>query len=94
MGEIVYSIKCWFEGHVQGVGFRYQTVAIAKGYDVTGTVSNMDDGRVFIHAEGEQTEVTAFMAEIESEMSSFIRRTEIKNATGPRDYNSFSISQK
>ena len=52
MGGIVYSIKCWFEGHVQGVGFRYQTVAIAKGYDVTGTVSNMDDGRVFIHAEG------------------------------------------
>ena len=92
MVGIVYSTKCWFEGHVQGVGFRYQTVAIAKGYDVTGTVSNIDDGRVFIHAEGEQAEVTAFRAEIESEMSSFIRRTEIKNATGPRVYNSFSIS--
>ena len=92
MGGVVYSIKCWFEGHVQGVGFRYQTVAIAKGYDVTGTVSNMDDGRVFIHAEGEQTEVTAFMAEIKSEMYSFIRSTEIKNTTSPRIYNGFYIS--
>ena len=92
MGGIVYSVKCWFEGHVQGVGFRYQAAAIAKGYDVTGTVSNIDDGRVFIHAEGEEAEVTAFKAEIESEMSSFIRRTVIKNATGPRVYNSFSIS--
>ena len=88
----VYSIKCWFEGHVQGVGFRYQTVAIAKGYDVTGTVSNIEDGRVFIHAEGEQTEVTAFRAEVESEMSSFIRSTEIKDSTSPRIYNGFSIS--
>ena len=88
----VYSMKCWFEGHVQGVGFRYQTVAIAKGYDVTGTVSNIEDGRVFIHAEGEQTEVAAFRAEIESEMSSFIRRTEIKKTTSPRIYNGFSIS--
>ncbi|MAS64436.1 MAG: acylphosphatase [Coraliomargarita sp.] len=92
MSGDVYSIKCWFEGHVQGVGFRYQTVAIAKGYDVTGTVSNIDDGRVFIHAEGDQAEVTAFRAEIESEMSSFIRRTEVKNATSPRIYNGFSIS--
>ena len=92
MSSDVYSIKCWFEGHVQGVGFRYQTVAIAKGYDVTGTVSNIDDGRVFIHAEGDQAEVTAFRAEIESEMASFIRRTEIKNSTSPRIYNGFSIS--
>ena len=42
MSSDVYSMKCWFEGHVQGVGFRYQTVAIAKGYDVTGIVSNIE----------------------------------------------------
>ena len=92
MSSDVYSMKSWFEGHVQGVGFRYQTVAIAKGYDVTGIVSNIDDGRVFVHAEGAQEEVTAFIAEIESEMSSFIRRNELKNAIGPRVYNGFSIS--
>ena len=86
MSDSVYSINCWFEGHVQGVGFRYQTLAIAKGYEVSGTVCNLLDGRVHLHAEGDEAEVIAFQRELESELASFIRRVEVKTATGPREY--------
>ena len=50
----VFQMNCWFEGHVQGVGFRYQTVSVAKGFDVTGYVQNMVDGRVHLYAEGRE----------------------------------------
>ena len=36
MSNRVFQLNCWFEGHVQGVGFRYQTVCVAKGFEVTG----------------------------------------------------------
>ena len=45
MDNLVFKMNCWFEGHVQGVGFRYQTVGVAKGFDVTGYVQNITDGR-------------------------------------------------
>ena len=53
-------MNCWFEGHVQGVGFRYQTMSVAKGFEVTGTVQNLTDGRVHLCAEGDESEVQAF----------------------------------
>ncbi len=63
MSDNVFRMNCWFEGHVQGVGFRYQTVNVAKGFEVTGSVRNLPDGRVHLYAEGEESEVTGFQRE-------------------------------
>ena len=38
--------QVYYTGRVQGVGFRYSTKRIASGYDVTGSVKNLPDGRV------------------------------------------------
>ena len=43
-----------YEGRVQGVGFRYTTKSVANGFEVTGTVRNLTDGRVELVAEGER----------------------------------------
>ena len=49
-----------YSGHVQGVGFRYNAKSVALGYDVTGAVRNLADGRVELVAEGERAELESF----------------------------------
>jgi len=56
-----------FEGRVQGVGFRYTAKDLAKGFDVCGTVRNLDDGSVEMQVMGERAEVDDFLREITEE---------------------------
>ncbi|MCC6881312.1 MAG: acylphosphatase [Verrucomicrobiales bacterium] len=53
-----------FSGRVQGVGFRYSAKQLALGFDVTGWVSNLDDGRVEMQIMGEPLEVADFLQEM------------------------------
>ncbi len=64
-----------FEGRVQKIGFRYATRQIALGFDVIGWVKNLADGSVELVIEGEDEEVTEFIAEIteESNLSHHIK---------------------
>lgn len=66
--------QVFYEGHVQGVGFRYTVRRIAKGFDVTGWVKNLPDGRVELQASGEPEELRAFLVAIrESELAAHIK---------------------
>jgi acylphosphatase len=47
-------------GRVQGVGFRYYALDAARREGLTGTVRNLDDGRVEAVAEGESDSVVRF----------------------------------
>ncbi|MEZ5431865.1 MAG: acylphosphatase [Verrucomicrobiales bacterium] len=47
-----------------GVGFRYSAKQLALGFDVTGWVSNLDDGRVEMQVMGEPLEVADFLQEM------------------------------
>ena len=49
------------EGHVQGVGFRFSTVAVAGRFPITGYVQNLMDGDVRVVAEGAEQELLKFM---------------------------------
>jgi acylphosphatase len=42
----MHAKQVYYSGHVQGVGFRYTVKRIASGYEVTGWVKNLPDGRV------------------------------------------------
>jgi acylphosphatase len=87
----VHHETVFFTGHVQGVGFRYSTLQVAKEFEVTGRVSNLTDGRVQLDAEGNIRDVNAFVAAVEERMHGYIRRVERSSATGPAKYNDFSI---
>ena len=67
-------LDAWFEGHVQGVGFRYHVCKIAREFEVVGFVENLDDGRVHLTAEGAPKETEAFLDEIRRELSPFIKK--------------------
>ena len=56
----------YYRGHVQGVGFRYTVKQLAAGYEVTGWVRNLADGRVEMLVRGERTQVEDFLAAISS----------------------------
>jgi acylphosphatase len=68
-------VQVLYSGRVQGVGFRFTVRQIARGYDVTGTVRNLADGRVELIAEGARDEIEAFLTGIaESDLSGFIAK--------------------
>lgn len=81
----------FFSGRVQGVGFRYATLQIAKEFDVTGYVTNLPDGRVHVEAEGSPDEVKAFVSAIQERMHGYIRKTEQKSSAGTGGFQGFTI---
>ena len=71
------AVRVFYEGHVQGVGFRWTVKNLARGFDVTGSVRNLPDGRVELEAAGEKTEVDAFLEAIaDSELKGHIRKVD------------------
>ena len=85
-------MNSFFSGHVQGVGFRYQVVSMARGFDLTGYVKNLNDGRVELLAEGDESEVLSFLEAIESELDIYIKSVEKQTGTRIRQCANFSIS--
>jgi acylphosphatase len=75
MSQVHYE-TVFFSGHVQGVGFRYSALQVAKEFDVTGFVRNLADGRVQLDVEGAAEDVAAFIAAVEERMHGYIRKTE------------------
>ena len=58
---------------MQGVGFRYTAVRLARRFAVGGWVRNLDDGRVELVAEGEPAVVQSFLQAIrDSGLGEFI----------------------
>jgi acylphosphatase len=87
----VHHETVFFSGHVQGVGFRYSTLQIAKEYEVSGYVKNLADGRVQVEAEGTPTEVEAFVAAIEERMHGYVRKTERAGGRREAHFTGFAI---
>ena len=61
-----------FSGRVQGVGFRYNTVNIAKGFAVCGYVQNLPDGRVRLVVEGEAEDVNSLVEAVLAQMGRYV----------------------
>ena len=67
-----------YSGRVQGVGFRYTTKTVATGYDITGSVRNLPDGRVELIAEGRREELEEFRAALaDAGLAGFIRDEQV-----------------
>ena len=91
-GSVIATIQVFYEGNVQGVGFRYSVRQIAKGFDVTGSVRNLRDGRVELLATGEADEVRAFVEAIgQSELRSHIKKHSEAPLADPPAFRGFEI---
>ena len=84
--------QVFYEGRVQGVGFRYTVKQIAKGFDVIGWVRNLPDGRVELQASGERAELAAFLDAIaDSELRAHIKHQAVSALSEPPAARGFEI---
>lgn len=82
----------FYSGRVQGVGFRYTVRTVANGYEVTGTVRNLPDGRVELVAEGTRAELDAFRQAIrDAGLAHFIRDETVTWSAAAGDLRGFEI---
>lgn len=83
-----------YSGHVQGVGFRYTVKSVAAGFEVSGTVRNLSDGRVELVAEGDAMELKAFQQAIRDEgLASLIRDEKVEWSEAQGSLRGFEISR-
>ena len=61
---IVRHFKIKVEGEVQGVGFRANTLMVARQLGLFGTVENKEDGSVYIEVEGGVEELEKFLVQV------------------------------
>ena len=74
------------------MGFRYAVKALVSGFEVSGTVRNLPDGRVELAAEGTKTELEAFRRAIrESELGHFIEDEQVAWEEAQSDFRGFEI---
>jgi acylphosphatase len=86
------SLEIFYEGRVQGVGFRWSVRNVAKGFDVTGWICNLPDGRVQMQISGDEEEVRSFVEAInQSELRAHIRGQTESKLDRPVAANGFEI---
>jgi acylphosphatase len=83
--------QIYYEGRVQGVGFRYTTRWIASRLPVTGYVRNLPDGRVLMVAEGLPDQLQRLVDAVAAEMGRHVRRTTRNAAAATGEFDGFEI---
>jgi acylphosphatase len=82
----------FYSGRVQGVGFRYTACEVACGYEVTGFVRNLADGRVELVAEGEEEEAQGFLEAMRAnQLGSHVRGADVTWTAATGEFSRFEI---
>lgn len=90
MADVHYEIV-YFTGRVQGVGFRYATMQVAREFEVSGFVRNLADGRVQLEVEGMPNIVEQFVTAVQERMHGYIRKIERSAQKRAGQFTGFSI---
>jgi len=80
-----------YSGNVQGVGFRASAVWIARRHEVCGWVRNLADGRVELLADGSDTAVLDFLADVRDRMAMSIVSEDIAERDSDDQIDGFQI---
>jgi acylphosphatase len=84
--------RIFFQGRVQGVGFRYTAASVAESFEITGYVRNLPDGRVELVAEGDPAEVERYQAALESAMRGHIDHVERLDGPATGRFTGFQVT--
>jgi acylphosphatase len=74
--------KFWVSGQVQGVGYRYFAVRVARELGLKGWVRNLSDGRVEAYAAGPAHHLEDFEARLrKGPLSGEVRGVEVEDSS-------------
>lgn len=84
----------FFQGDVQGVGFRWRATQLARPLGLTGWVRNLSDGRVEMEVQGEKTAIRKLLVQLKAQRYiritgmevTDLRLSETEHAFGVIDY--------
>ena len=81
-----------YEGRVQGVGFRYTAVSLAKELDLTGWVKNEFDGSVSLMAEGEEESLMELLQAVRrSNLGRYISNELVRRSVATGEFTGFGV---
>lgn len=82
----------FYSGRVQGVGFRYETEALAHRIGVVGWVKNLQDGRVEVVCEGSKQKMDQFLAELQGgSLGRHIQKTDCRWENPTHEFDDFRV---
>ncbi|MFL5242622.1 MAG: acylphosphatase [Gemmataceae bacterium] len=87
----VIARRVYYEGRVQGVGFRATAAWIARQFAVAGSVRNLADGRVLLFAEGAPDQVESFLQAIRERFKKYVESEHIEEQTLSGEESGFKI---
>ena len=81
-----------FVGRVQGVGFRFTALDMARRYKLTGLVRNLPDGTVEMIAQGPDDNITDCINDIAESFRAYIKEIKTEEIPSDPDYKDFKIT--
>lgn len=80
-----------YTGMVQGVGFRYTALQVARRFTVTGFVRNLPNGTVELVVEGSAEEADRYLRALAESMAGHIEEARIENRDATGEFPNFDI---
>jgi acylphosphatase len=81
-----------FRGRVQGVGFRFTVLNVAKRYQLTGLVRNLPNGTVEMIAQGCSDDIADCIRDINESFGYNVEDTQVEAVPADRQYRDFKIT--
>lgn len=85
------QVHAYYTGRVQGVGFRFTAIDIARGLGVRGWIKNLSDGRVELVAEAKEDTLKDFLRQVNKFFSRYIQDTEVDWQAASLEFKDFTI---
>jgi len=85
------QVHIYYSGSVQGVGFRFTAIDLARKFGIKGWVKNLADGRVELLAEGPDETLKNFLKDLDQQMAHYITDKQVSWEAASNKFSGFEI---